>query len=330
MVAGDFEEPFDGQGFVAEPRAVPRRLFSVQEWRAAQADLSTELADVVQRMGTLDERLRRAGPGALQRLALMEAGDLGWWAGDRVPADRLALWTAQHGQGGQDDALALARLSWAVRRLGQGPDAGAEAETAAQFLERRMGQAEALDGLDWRLADLAAVMAAASGLHQVTQACILFHAWRMLGAGQSGDIEAAVMAARHGGRGRGRGSADVRFLPQAMAGAEGLRARGSALSRLAGWLRGAEQATLVALRHLERQTLWQARAAAALADQSGRTPKALIGVLATWPLVTTALAIGQSGCSRAAVQRGLDVMQTRHLIREVTGQGRYRIWTATL
>jgi Fe2+ or Zn2+ uptake regulation protein len=36
-----------------------------------------------------------------------------------------------------------------------------------------------------------------------------------------------------------------------------------------------------------------------------------------------------TGASRAAVQRNLAWMETRGLIREVTGQGRYRMWCAT-
>jgi Fe2+ or Zn2+ uptake regulation protein len=36
------------------------------------------------------------------------------------------------------------------------------------------------------------------------------------------------------------------------------------------------------------------------------------------------------GASRAAVQRNLDLMAARGVIREITGQGRYRIWTAAL
>jgi Fe2+ or Zn2+ uptake regulation protein len=36
-----------------------------------------------------------------------------------------------------------------------------------------------------------------------------------------------------------------------------------------------------------------------------------------------------TGASRAAVQRNLAWMEARGLIREVTGQGRYRMWRAT-
>jgi DNA-binding IclR family transcriptional regulator len=46
-----------------------------------------------------------------------------------------------------------------------------------------------------------------------------------------------------------------------------------------------------------------------------------------WPLVIAPLADGQTGASRAAVQRNLNLLTTRGLLREVTGQGRYRMWT---
>jgi Fe2+ or Zn2+ uptake regulation protein len=47
-------------------------------------------------------------------------------------------------------------------------------------------------------------------------------------------------------------------------------------------------------------------------------------------MVSAPLAEELSQASRAAVQRNLDLFARRGLIREVTGQGRYRIWTAAL
>jgi DNA-binding IclR family transcriptional regulator len=38
----------------------------------------------------------------------------------------------------------------------------------------------------------------------------------------------------------------------------------------------------------------------------------------------------ETGASRAATQRNLDRLTEAELIREVTGQGRYRLWTAKL
>lgn len=62
---------------------------------------------------------------------------------------------------------------------------------------------------------------------------------------------------------------------------------------------------------------------------SGRTPPALRAVLTEWPLVSAPMAQALTSASRAAVQRNLAWMQERGLIREVTGQGRFRMWKAT-
>lgn len=59
---------------------------------------------------------------------------------------------------------------------------------------------------------------------------------------------------------------------------------------------------------------------------SGKTPPALRVVLAEWPLVSVPMAEALTGASRAAVQRNVAWMEVRGLIREVTGQGRFRMW----
>lgn len=59
---------------------------------------------------------------------------------------------------------------------------------------------------------------------------------------------------------------------------------------------------------------------------SGRTPAALRSVLTEWPLVSAPMAEALTGASRAAVQRNLAWMEERGLIREVTQQGRFRMW----
>jgi DNA-binding IclR family transcriptional regulator len=82
--------------------------------------------------------------------------------------------------------------------------------------------------------------------------------------------------------------------------------------------------------HLDQLASWQRRAALALADLQGRTPPLLQAVLVEWPMVTTGLAQQLTGASKAAVLRNLDRMQARGLLREVTGQGRYQVWTVVL
>ena len=307
---------------VAAAPEVP--LFDPAEWQRAQAAQSADLAALALRFGILGERMRGAPAGWPQRLALLEVADLGWWAGERIAADRLALWLGLRLTGAQQDAQALARAGWAARRLmgGPPPDAGGWQAGLAAFLGRAAGESGSA-------AALAEVMEPMGGLHPLVQACLLFHAARLLRPGPTGDIEAAILAARHGASCLPP-EAGALFLPLALAGSAGLRAHGSAEARLAGWLRGAEAACHSALAHLTRLSAWQDRAAAALADLQGRTPQAMQAALISWPALSVPLAMADSGASRAAVQRNLDLMQARGLIREITGQSRYRVWAARI
>lgn len=58
---------------------------------------------------------------------------------------------------------------------------------------------------------------------------------------------------------------------------------------------------------------------------SGKTQPAMCAVLIEWSLVSASMAEVLTGASRAAVQRNLAWIEARGLIREVTGQGRYRM-----
>lgn len=137
-------------------------------------------------------------------------------------------------------------------------------------------------------------------------------------------MESAVTAARIAAS-EGRGTM---FAPLAMGGAGGLRASGTTADRMVRWLDGMETACLTALRHLDDIEAWSVRAETEMATLSGRTPQALRAVLTEWPLVSAPMAEATTGASRAAVQRNMAWMQARGLIREVTGQGRFRMWCA--
>ena len=167
--------------------------------------------------------------------------------------------------------------------------------------------------------------AQASELHPITRACLGFHLWSLAGLGQQGDrMEAAVTAARIAAS-EGKGAV---FAPLAMGGAGGLRVGGPPAERLARWLEGMETACLTAMRHLDDIEAWSMRAEAEMTALSGKTPRALRAVLTEWPLVSAPMAEEMTNASRAAVQRNLAWMEAHGLIREVTGQGRYRMWRA--
>lgn len=319
------EEP-EEDFFLPGPKADRRLLFDPRDWRAAQAELSLELADLAATFGALDERLRAGPKGWTHRLALMDVSDLGWWTGDRIGVDRLALWTGLRIGATGDDVQALFRSGWAVRRMtsGAGPSEGGWATGVTAFLDR---MAQGIDEVPEAIADLAEVMGNADGLHPVTQAAIAFHAWRAVSPGVGHDTEAAIIAARHAAT-MGRGGA--LFMPLALSGPGALRGMGDTGEKLGAWYRGLGQAALAALLHLDRVSAWDNRARAATDDLSGRTPPKLIEALTAWPMVSAPLAEELTGASRAAVQRNIDRFSDRGLIREVTGQGRYRVWTAAL
>jgi hypothetical protein len=82
------------------------------------------------------------------------------------------------------------------------------------------------------------------------------------------------------------------------------------------------------MRNLDDIEAWSARAETEMAPLTGKTPPALRKVLTEWPLVSAPMAEALTGASRAAVQRNLDWMEEQGLVREMTGQGRYRMWRA--
>ena len=301
------------------PQADRRPLLVVAHWAAAQAACAADLADLALVYGALEQRLRAGPAGWRHRLALREAADLSWAVGDRIPVGQLALWEGLRLSGVQADAQGLARASWALRRLIGGARGGAGGGFAA-FFGRQGGQED--------VATLSGLAADLGALHPVTRAVALGQVWQRAGQGEPArQIEAAVLTAclaaemARSAPGSPRG-----FLPQAMLGGSG----GAAQATLAAWLRGATAATQGALSHLDRVLAWQERATLALADLQGRTPLRLLAVLVEWPMVTSGLAERLTGANKATVLRNLGLMQARGLVREVTGQGRYRVWTAAI
>lgn len=311
-------------------RVEPTETTIFADWKQAEAGLAARLAHVAVRLGALDERLRRGPKGWRHRLALIEAADLSWLNGDRITVDRLALWDALRLSGVQQDTAALARVGWSVRRLTGGP--GPEVNLG-EFLGRHDSEniSDAAERFKDRAGSWLDLMNAARDLHPISRACMGYHLWSLAGLSQHGDrMEAAVTAGRIAAMGRVEPKGGAVFAPLAMGGAGGLRADGPPAMRLARWLDGMASATLKAMRHLDDIEAWAARAESVMAPLSGRTPLALVAALSEWPLLSAPMAEAQTGASRAAVQRNLAWMEAKELIREVTGQGRFRMWRAAV
>lgn len=331
------------------PAPEPKESDVVDAWRAAEAGQAAQLARVAARLGILDERLRRGPAGWRHRLALIEAADLSWLTQDRIGLDRLSLYMALRVSTVTDDAQALYRFGWTVRRLTGGPAPLAHRSGVGDleiFLDRRdrPGQGERLedakapsrvvemaerDAFEDRAAGWLAMMDQAEDLHPVARACMGFHLWHFAELSPVDDpLEAAVTASRvaiadFAQSGSALGAI---FAPIAMGGGGGFRAIGDPPARLARWLNAMESATFAALRRLEEIEAWAAAAERTMAPLSGKTPPMLRDLFTSWPLVSVQMAEKLTGAHRATVQRNIDWMEERGLIQEVTGQGRYRMW----
>jgi len=331
------------------PAPEPKESDVVDAWRAAEAGQAAQLARVAARLGILDECLRRGPAGWRQRLALIEAADLSWLTQDRIGLVRLSLYMALRVSMITDDAKALYRLGWAVRRLTGGPAPFARRSGVGDletFLDRRdrPGQGERFENAKApsRVVEMAereafkdratgwlAMMDQAEDLHPVTRACMGFHLWHVAELSPVDDPLEAAVTASHVAITELAPSGSMPgaiFAPIAMGGGGGFRAIGDPPARLARWLSAMESATFAALRRIEEIEAWAAAAERTMAPLSGKTPPMLREIFASWPLVSVQMAEKLTGAHRATVQRNIDWMEERGLIREVTGQGRYRMW----
>jgi hypothetical protein len=315
------------------------------DWLEAEASLARPLAESVEAFARLDERLRAWDPAharaGVERLALGQAAALLWAEGAAVEVERLSLWGAWRiGRSSEEDA-GLARAAWAARRLARGRWTLASSSAVARF-EGRMLRADAGDGddpeVEWqafaRVRGDAWIAAAESwaaevrGLraaHRFTQACVAERAWRLSGLSDvTAVLEPAVAAMKIAGR-AGRGGA--LFAPLARRRTPGGE---RPVERLRGFYADLAAGCAEALIALERMQAWRTRVMAAVADLSGRTPRLLVALLAARVAVSAQDASEAGGVSVSAAQRNLALLTERGVAREITGQGRFRMWAASM
>jgi len=295
------------------------RAPSEGDWAAAEAGAAAALARAAAALGALDERVRVGGPGPRRRLMLQEAAALAWHLGERVSADRLALYLAERLPADAARGAGLARAAWALRRLDRG--GAPDLDGLAGFLGRAgRGDDPTLEA--WRRG-----VAAAAGLHPLSQAACAWAGWRSAGLADAAGIEGAVLAARLGAAALRPGGLGV--VPMGMGGPRALRAP-AAPGGLAAWCAGIEAAALAGLLECDRLALWAETAQARISELSGRTPAALVRALGEWPLASAPVLEIATGASRAAVQRNIRRLEAAGLVREVTGQARFRFWQIAL
>ncbi len=308
-----------------DPAALPFQLTRPEAedpraWEKAEAGLGRDLAGAAAAVARLDEALARL-PQALPRLAMAEAAALSWADGDRVTPDRLALYAARRLSAAEPDFRAIARADWARGRLlSKGDPADARA-----FLGRISDTCD--DHEATLLAQEWTRVVGVVDLHPISRAAFGFHLWRRRAAQAPEAVtEPALLAARLGAQGQNM----LPFLPLASAGTAALTAGGPVRDRLHAWLYGVIAASQAARLELGRLEAWQARAQAAIRPRTGRTPQALIQALLAAPVLSANSAAQATGASGAAIRRNLALFEEIGLVREITGQSRYRFWRLAL
>jgi len=316
------EAPTDPPWRLAERQAI----FEARDWRRAEGAQGRALARAAAAFARLDARMTigHHGTGFATRMAYSEASALLWAQGDWVPPDKIALYGLLR-ESALKDARLLSRADWAVRRmLGAGLP-----EDLGGFLGRHKVEYDGLEAVGYNPTlrrigeeeDWQAARKELSDCHGITQAAALFAAWRAFGLSAPNDaLEAGVAAGKIGGV-EGR---NMRFLPMATGGAIG---RGGAVAdRLARWYAAVENACLKAEMELDKLALWAEKAEAATIGLSGKTPPLLIKALLETPALTAGMVSAATGSDKATARRNLNAFAELGLIREITGQGRYRVW----
>lgn len=325
--AGQWE--FGPDSGVLEPLQI--RSIGAQDWLDAEAGAGRMLAQAAAACARYDERLSRL-PGCEERIALMCASAALEMQGDWMPAERIALYVALREKAGEE-AQILSQADWAVRRLLGGLD---PRDDLNGYLGRHPTDRDGFLDLDLfgepargeEFSDLSRAWLMQlqevedAGAPALVRAGAGFHHWRMLHISAPGCVvEAAVLASALGADGTG-----AAFVPSILGQRQSLLARGRAADRLDGWLIAVRDGCARALLELERVERWQDRAVAATQDLSGKTPPLVIAELMRHALVSADMLSAATGASKAAIRRNMAEFERRGLVREVTGQGRYRFW----
>ncbi|WP_208353213.1 helix-turn-helix domain-containing protein [Pseudaestuariivita rosea] len=308
-----------------------RSLVDPDAWRRAERAQGRALVAAATAVARLDERLRQgAWQGALDRLALEEASALTWTHGVGISADKLALYDLLRLTFAADHQRALPLAHWAHRRLsgvltpreglaaflGRHPVKDPAPEMLA-LMGRAVGEYFDLAAEEW-LSGLDV------DLHPISRGALAAQSWQLLDLSVEGAaIEGSVAAARIGAEG-------LNFLPFLPIGLGAQRVRPSAgvSNCLTQWYASVETGALQALMMLDQLQHWQARAHQVTRGLKGRTPGRLIEALLCKPAVSVAMLSEMADVSRAAALRNLTWFEDHGLTREITGQGRFRLWRA--
>ena len=186
--------------------------------------------------------------------------------------------------------------------------------------DRALGEELDQAGKDWETK-----MQGVGTLHALTRAAAGLFLWRRLQITAPDEaLEPMVVAALTGAGGH------APFLP-VPEGVAPLHMRAKTPEEaLATFYATVEQGALVAHLEVERLLAWRAKAQEMTADLSGRTPPSLVETALRFPVFSAELAARLADCAPMSARRNLKLFEERGLLREVTGQKRYRFWSALL
>ena len=297
-------------------------VFVPLDWLQAETAQGRGLARAAAAFARLDAQTTQ---GFAKRLALAEVSALLWAQGDWLPVEKITLYGLLR-ESSLKDARGLSLADWAQRRLlGAGMP-----EDLAAFLGRRRAEFDGLEDLgrhpvgvefDGLAADWHAARRGLEDAHPITQAAGLFAAWRAFGLSEPGAAVEAGVAAMKIGAVEGRA---LRFLPVASGGPIGQG--GTVADRLARWYGAVENACLQAEMQQRQLNTWAKRAGQATARFSGKTPVLLIEALLETPALSASMVARACSCDKATARRNINRFAKLGLIREITGQGRYKVW----
>lgn len=313
-------------------------------WLAAWIDAAHDpnvlraIIDATEAGARLEARLAfdPAVMNAAQRLAQAEAADAMWLAGDAGARDRLALYV-QGVRAAIDGRDQLAH--WALRRISSDIDPSTlDVNGLRNYLGRaRSGRSDRLieeaadlfpqptgGELDQALAEWLDISRRLTGQHRLIRAAILHRAWRWLNlSGLEDPVSPSVIAASIAG------GPSLPFAPFAGA-VRRLRTftvQGSEIDRLYAMVKafheGATQANLM----LEHLAHWRVRASEVAATKAMR---AVIDAVAIQPVTSSNAIAKKAGLTPQAVNNAARTLMKDGLIKEATGQSRFRLWQAPL
>ena len=330
--------PSEADGAVnAGSAALSSQKTRFNAWSAGEAHHYRALVDAAEAVARYGERLATLPSDVMERVALRTVSAVLRAEGNWIAPEQIALFRALR-VGSQDQTRDLERASWAVRRLvaqngGPNPlDDGMHA-----FLDRRHTQSglpadstaapdrpvgRELEALGDKWIESLRYL---GDLHPLTRAAYGLRLWQHLEVTPAHDLLEPMIACGLIGSAK---SAPFLAWPEGRQ----LAAlnSGDPQDRILAFYQAVQGGALGALMEMDRLVSWRSKARETTRDLSGRTPGSLIETALRFPVFSADLAARFAKCTPMSARRNLNLFSDRGLLREVTGQQRYRFWTARI